>query len=412
MMPLPVTFGVLVLLLMGSAFFSATETALFSLSKIEKRRLAENSPKLAKRVTFHLEHPRRTLVTILIGNLMVNTVAAAMATLLLLKTWGVQSLGIGMGIFTVFFIFVSEILPKVLAVRKSVAIALATAVPLQVMAYLLFPLRQLTRFITDRIVSLIVHEKSEHSDQISAEELKTLVKIGEEEGVLDRQERHMIHKLFQLGERPARVIMTPRTDLVGLDLDDAREKHIEIIRKYHFSNFPVFHHTFDDVLGVVSVQEYVLNPLQDIKTLLKQPLFIPETKRVDDLLEDFRLKSQNFAICVDEYGGTAGIVTLEDILEEIFGEFYDEYAKFENPIRRWGQQEYIVEAKTSLADFNEFFKAHLESQEAATLGGYILEKMGELPQKGSCLELPDFRLKIHDVIKRRIKTVIVERKHD
>ncbi len=399
----------LALLFILSAFFSSAETAIFSLSKMERRRLQQAHPGLSPWVQRHLDHPRQALITILIGNLFVNTLAAANMTLLVLRYLHPGALGFVMVLFTIVLIFFAEILPKTVAVRKNEKISLLAALPLQVISVLLFPFRWTVRWVTEKIIHVLIPEKKEHTDQISEEELKTLVKIGEEEGVLDRQERQMIQKLLDLGERAVKDIMTPRTAIAALDIEEPREKHLEMIQKYHFSHFPVYQGSVDNLLGVVPVQEYVLDRQTPAAQLLKQPLFIPEFKRIDDLLEEFRSKNKNFAVCVDEYGGTAGIVTLEDIFEEIFGEFYDEYAKPENPIRPAGNQEYLVEAKIPLSEFNEFFSLNLEAQETSTLAGFILEKIGEVPEKGKILSLPDCQMKIQDVIRHRlIRTVLVK----
>ncbi len=401
----------LVVLLLLAAFFSAAETAVFSLSKIERRRLQQTHPKLAVWVQKHLDHPRQSLVTILIGNLVVTTLATANVTLLILKYLHPGALGPALVCFTFFLIFFAEILPKSLAVRKNESVSLYTAMPLHAVAVILAPFRWLVRWVTDRIMQVLIPDKKEHSDQISEEELKTLVKIGEEEGVLDRDEQRMIQKLLDLGERSVKDIMTPRTDLAALDIEEPRQKHLELIRKFHFSHFPVYQVSLDNLLGMVPVQEYVLHPEIPASQMVKQPLFVPEFKRIDDLLSDFKSKNVNFAVCVDEYGGTAGIVTLEDIFEEIFGEFYDEYAKPVNPIRPFGAHEFIVDAKIPLAEFNEYFAWKLEANETATLAGYILEKMGEVPEKGKMLDLPEGQMVIHDVIRQRlIRTVIVRPK--
>lgn len=392
-----------------SALFSASETALFSLSKIQRRRLGERLPFFAKWVNYHLEHPRRILITILIGNLLVNIIATSLVTLIVLRYFGARYLSPAMVVFTVLLVLAAEIIPKTFAVRKNESVALYAALPLQVFAVLIYPLRRIVRRVTDRVLDFVVHDKREHHDEISEEELKTLLKIGEEEGVLDRQERYMLQKIFDLGERPVRDIMTPRIDLAALNKDDPRQKQLQVVQEFHFTHFPVYQHSLDNILGVLSVQEFVLNPDTPIQDHLKQPLFVPELKRIDDLLAEFRAQNQSFALCVDEYGGTAGVVTLEDILEEIFGEFYDEYAKVENPIRPLGHGEYIVEAKTPLADFNEHFSTHLKSEEASTLGGFVLEKLGRVPEKGQQLNTPECEIRIHDVIRqRRIRSVVVK----
>ena len=400
--------GVLFLL---SFFFSVSETALFSLSKLDKQKLKEQYPHLSKWIFKHLNEPRKTLGTILIGNLAVTALATATVTLLVLKLFGEARLSMAMAAFTIFLIVFCEMLPKILAVRSRVKMALWVSLPLRFFVAVFAPFRILMRFVTDRILSFLVHEKIEQSDMISEKELKVLVKIGEEEGVLGGQERHMIQKLLDLGERPVKDIMTPRTDLVGLDIEEPSEKHEELIRKYHFTRLPVFQGSLDHVLGIVESQNYLLQePRLDAKQVMREVLFVPESKRIDELLETFRLKNEHLAVCVDEFGGTAGVVTQEDILEEIFGEFYDEYAKVENPIRRLGEDLYLVEGKVNLQEFNNFFSSHLAAEEATTLGGYLFEKMGVIPVKGAVLNTEKFDFVIQDMVRQRIHQVMVRRK--
>jgi putative hemolysin len=402
---------ILGVLFLFSFFFSASETALFSLSKLDKRKLKEQYPHLSKWIFEHLQTPRKTLGTVLIGNLAVNSLATATVTLIVLKLFGNARLGMMMAVFTVFLIVFCEMLPKILAVRSRIKMALAVSLPLKFFAVLFAPFRILMRFVTDRILSFLAHEKIDQSDMISDKELQVLVKIGEEEGVLGGQERHMIQKLLELGERPVKDIMTPRTDLIGLDIEEPSEKHEELIRKFHFTRLPVFQGSIDHNLGVVESQSYLLQePLPDVKQVMSEPLFIPESKRIDDLLETFRSKNERFAVCVDEFGGTAGVVTQEDILEEIFGEFYDEYAKVENPIRRLGEDLYLVEGKVNLTEFNEFFSSHLTAEEATTLGGYLFEKMGVVPVKGSVFNTESFDFVIQDMVRQRIHQIMVRRK--
>ena len=407
----PLHLLVLGVLFLLSFFFSASETALFSLSKLDKRTLKEQYPHLSRWIFEHLEKPRKTLATVLIGNLFVNSLATATVTLLVLRLSGNAGLGAWMAVFTVFLIIFCEMFPKILAVRARIKVALFVSLPLKFFAALFAPFRVLMRFATDRILSLLVHEKIEQSDMISERELKVLVRIGEEEGVLGGQERHMIQKLLDLGERPVKDIMTPRTDLVGLDIEESSERHEELIRKYHFNRLPVFQGSLDHILGVVESQNYLLQePRPDVKQVMKESLFVPESKRIGDLLEMFQIKSERFAVCVDEFGGTAGVVTQEDILEEIFGEFYDEYAKVENPIRRMGEDLYLVEGKVSLQEFNEFFSSHLVAEEATTLGGYLFEKLGVVPVKGTVLNTEWFDFMIQDMVRQRIHQVTVRRK--
>lgn len=402
--------SLLALLFLLAAFFAGTETALFSLTRIERRRLLDRHPHLGKFVNDLLIHPRRALVTLLIGNSVVHTAAAAITTLIALHFFSPKGVSVVIAGFTVALIFVGEIVPKIFAVRNNESVALITAPFLEVMAGVLFPLRRLVQWMSDRILALLVRGKKETSQLISAEELKVLVKIGEEEGILDREERRMIQKLFELGERPIRSIMTPRMDLAALRLGDPWEKHLEKMKSFHFSHFPVYQESLDQIAGVISTQEVILSGEKDLQKFIKSVVYVPELKRIDEVLRDFQKTGDRFAVSVDEFGGTAGVVTLEDILEEIFGEFYDEYAKPEQAIRELGGGEYLVDAKISLSEFNEFFHARLRSKETETLSGFVLEKMGRVPRKNDILELADFSFRIQDMARQRILKIVVRRK--
>lgn len=407
-MPLEIGLVVIGVLFLLSAFFSAAETALFSLSKIERKRLRSRHPKTSKLIDRMLDAPRRTLVTIVIGNLFVNTLSSAMVTLLAMES-DPGRVGWWMLAYTLFLIFFCEILPKVLAVRFNEAMSCFLALPLLVADWVLMPIRVVVRKVSDRILALLGQNVKVQSHELSEDELRTFVEIGEEEGVLDSGERQMIQKLFALGKRPVKDIMTPRIDMVALNVDHEAEKHREIMQRHHFSHLPVFQETRDHILGVVSVQDYMLHDRKDLTALLKQPIFIPETKRIDEVLEEFRSQNKSFAVCVDEHGGTAGIVTLEDVLEEIFGEYYDEYASVEHPIKKFAHEEYLIEAKISLSDFNTYFGSQLKAEEASTLGGFIMEKLGQVPVRGKTLKDQGFEFRIHDMIRLRVKNVMVKR---
>lgn len=400
----------LAVLFLLAAFFAGSETALFSLTRLERRRILERHPHVGRSVNDLLTHPRRALVTLLIGNNIVHTCAAAIATLMILRIFGPQGLGPAIALFTVVLVFVGEMIPKVFAVRNNELIALSTAPLLRAISVILFPLRQVVQWISDWVLSFFVRGRKEPSQLLSAQELKVLVKIGEEEGILDRQERRMIQKLFELGERPVRAIMTPRTDLAALCRGDSWEKQLQVMKSFHFSYFPVFEESLDQITGVVSTHEVILSGERDLQRSLRPVMTVPESKRIDELLRDFQKTGDRFVVCVDEFGGTAGVVTLEDILEEIFGEFFDEYAEPGQPIRELGGREYLVDPKISLNRFNEFFQSRLRSKEAETLGGFILEKMGRIPRKNDGLELTDFTFQIQDMARQRILKIRVKSK--
>ncbi|PIQ85420.1 MAG: hypothetical protein COV74_08895 [Candidatus Omnitrophica bacterium CG11_big_fil_rev_8_21_14_0_20_45_26] len=400
----------LLVLLFFSGFFSGAETAIFSLSKIERRRIKNKHPFIGTTVDYLLDHPRRTLITILIGNMMVNTMAIAIATYFAIALLGIAGVSIIIVIFTLILLFVGEILPKVFAIRNNTLIAEFSAVPLNWFAKLIFPLRWIVRQITDYVLSFLVKEKLKGADRLSEQELRTLAQIGKEEGVLKAKEEQMIARLLDLGNRSVDEIMTPKTEFIAFDINDHPDKLVDLIQRSHFSFIPIYQDTLDNFLGVLSTQEYMLNLPKKIQDLIRTPYYIPETKPIDELLEEFRLKSERFAVCVDEHGGIAGLVTLEDVVEEIFGEFYDEYAKVEELVTEKGSHELVVQAKISLHDLNQKLSCTLRSESSETLSGWILERLGKIPAINESFDYKDCHFQVLEVTKRRIVRVSIRRK--
>ncbi len=400
----------LILLLVCSAFFSGTEAAIFSLSKIEKRRLQAQHPFVWRTISKLLDRPRRTLITILIGNMFVNTTASALATLLAVKWVGPGGVGWTIAVFSFILVMAGELTPKVFAIRHDEWFSRFSAIPLDWISRLLFPIRWLVRSVAGFFLSFLVHDQGKEADLISEKELKALVHIGEEEGALGAEEGKMIQRLFGLGDRIAREIMTPRPDLVAFDVEEGREKLIELIRQSHFSYLPVYEKTLDNLLGVISSQEFMLDAQRRFRELIMPPFYIPETKRVDELLDEFRGQTKRVAFCVDEYGGIAGLVTLEDILEEVFGEFYDEYTKEEPVIRRVGEGRFLVQGKVGLHELNHALNISLESQTSETLNGWLLEKMGCIPKLNDSYRHANTEFVVKEVLRRRILKVEIHKK--
>ncbi len=400
----------LAVLLVLSAFFSGSETAIFSLSKLEKKRLNSRHPKTWKTISSLLDRPRRTLITILIGNMVVNTMAIALVTLITIKWFGPGGVGWTIALFTLVLVIVSELTPKVFAIRHNEWFAFVSAIPLDLIARILFPVRRLVRAVTDWILSFLVREKHGSADLISEEELKALARIGEEEGALRSEEGEMIQNLINLGERMVREIMTPRTDMVAFDLEEGREKLVELIKQFHFSYFPIYEKSLDNLLGVISTQEFMLDNQNRLRELIVTPDYIPETKPIDELLQEFQKRGTRVAICVDEYGGTAGLVTLEDIMEEIFGEFYDEYAKAEPLFKMVGDGSFLVNGKISLHELNEHLGISLTSETSETLSGWLLEQFGKIPKQHESLRWNEIEFHIKEVLRQRILKVEIRKR--
>jgi putative hemolysin len=401
----------LVILLALSAFFSGSETAVFSLSKLEKKRLSQRHPRAWKTISKLLDRPRRTLITILIGNMIVNTMAIAIATTMATEWLGPQGVGWTIAVFTFILVITGELTPKVFTVRNNELFACLFAIPLDWIARLIFPVRRLIRLVSDRILFLIVPEKKKaDADLISESELKALARIGEEEGALNAEERNMIQKLINLGDRIVREIMTPRTEMVSFNMADGREKMVQLVKQFHHSYFPVYEKSHDNILGVISTREFMLDRENRLRELIVPPEYVPETKPIDELLQEFQARKSHVAICVDEYGGTAGLVTLEDVLEEIFGEFYDEYAKPEPLVKAVGEDVFLVHAKVALRDLNEAAGLSLSSQTSETLNGWLLEQFGRIPKTNEVLRFEGCELHVKEVFRQRILKVEIRKK--
>ncbi len=402
--------ALLLALLVLSAFFSGSEAAIFSLSKLEKKRLNTKHPKTWKTISSLLERPRRTLITILIGNMAVNTMAIALVTLITIKCFGPRSVGWTIALFTLVLVIVADLTPKVFAIRHNESFAFASAIPLDFIARVLFPIRRLVRLVTDAILSFLVREKHGNADLVSEEELKALARIGEEEGALRPEEGEMIQNLINLGDRMVREIMTPRTDMVAFDIEEGREKLVVLIKQFHFSYFPVYEKSLDNLLGVISTQEFMLDTQNRLHELIISPDYIPETKPIDELLQEFQKRGTRVAICVDEYGGTAGLVTLEDVLEEIFGEFYDEYAKADPLFKMVGDGSFLVNGKIGLHELNEHLGISLISETSETLSGWLLEQFGKIPKQHESFRWKGIEFHIREVLRQRILKVEIRKK--
>ncbi|MBI4372732.1 MAG: HlyC/CorC family transporter [Candidatus Omnitrophica bacterium] len=399
----------LAVLLAFSAFFSGSEAAIFSLSKLEKKRLSTQHPKVWKTISTLLERPRRTLITILIGNMVVNTMATTMVIVMAVELFGSSSIGWTIAVFTFVLVIIGELTPKIFSIRHDERVALISAIPLDFLARILYPIRRLVRWVTDGILSFLVRDVKKNADLISETELKALARIGEEEGTIRPEEGEMIHNLINLGNRAIREIMTPRTDLIAFGIDEGHQKLAVLIKQFHFSHFPVYEKSLDNLLGVISTQEFMLNRNAELKSLIKPPYYMPETKPIDELLEEFQKKGERVAICVDEYGGTAGLVTLEDILEEIFGEFYDEYAKTDPLIRNLGEGRFLVHGKTSLHETNETLGLSLKSEASETLNGWLLEQFGRIPKQHESFRWHGVEFYIKEMFHQRILKVEIKK---
>lgn len=402
-------FILLVILLMFSAFFSASETALMTLSKIRIRHLVEENVKGAQLIQKLVNNPSKLLGAILIGNNVVNIGASALMTAMAIAYFGEAGVGIATGVMTLIVLIFGEITPKSLAAQNSEKVSFLVAKPIALITFVLAPLINVLMVVTNAIIFLLGGKTGERQISITEDELKTIVNVSHEEGVLEIEERKMIHNVFEFGDTAAKDVMTPRTNMISIDVNSSYEETFELFKKEQFTRIPVFEDSFDNIVGIITIKDLVFDvsdPKEfDMRIHMRQPVFTFEFKPTADLLADMREVRAQMAIVLDEYGGTAGIVTVEDLIEEIVGEIVDEYDEVEKEIQVICEDEYVLDGSTKIEDVNEMIGMHLESEHFDTIGGYIIEIMGNLPEVGECIERNGIRFVIESVDKNRIESI-------
>ena len=403
----------LVLLLVGSAFFSSAETALTTVNRIQIQLLAEEDNKKAKRVEMILDQSSKMLSAILIGNNIVNISASALATTLTISVFGNAYVGLATGILTLLVLVLGEITPKSLASIFSLQLSLAYSGFIWMLMRILTPVIFVVEAIRTGILKLMGVDPNAKGNRITEDELKTLVDVGLEEGAIENDEFEMITNVFSLDDSLAKDIMIPRIDMSFLHVDATYDEVIELYRETSYTRFPIYSETRDTIIGTINVKDLLLYPKDEpfhIRKLLREPHFTFEHKEVGTLLMEMQEGGISLVIVLDEYGATSGMITMEDILEEIVGEIRDEYDKDETDaiIEMKPGREYLIDGSTNLTDVNDTLKIDLESEEYDSLGGYIIEKLDRLPKSGETIQLDNGIKMITELVKRnRVEKVHV-----
>lgn len=396
-------------LLLFSAFFSGTETAVFSLSRIQVKRIEEKNPKNSHILKSLLDNPTRTLNTILIGNTLVNVAASVVIANLFIMFFGERSVGISVFVMTFLVLIFGEVTPKIFAINNAERIVGYLIRPIHVISMIFLPLHIIFLKISDFFVAMIVRNVKKQP-YMTEEELKTLISMGEEEGIIDQNEEYMINTVFELSERYVSEIMTPRVDVMAADMSFTKQELIDLMKQSRHKQIPVFNDNIDDLTGVIDAREYLLNPVDNWQSLIRPVLLIPKTKKIYDLLIEFRTKKLEIAVAVDEFGGTAGLVTLDDILEEIVGEIMDEYDDDQKePIKKIGSRTFLIQGDTLLKDVEEIVGVIFETEEVETIGGFVMQVLGRIPLSGDNFKYKHCKLTVNKVSKNRVLSVIIKR---
>ncbi len=315
-------------LIILSGLFSGSETALFSLSWFRRRKIQLSTAPKAKYVSELLSSPRRTLATILIGNMIVNIAATSIATVIAVNLFGEAGVIISILFMTIILLLFGEVTPKIMAIQNSEKFSTFVSLPLVYFSKIILPIRWLLQKISGAFISVFTKQATPEPF-ITEKELKAMVSISEKEGIIDKEEEKMIRTIFDFGHRRVDEIMTPRINIVGCDIKAKKEELIDIMKKSKFSKIPIYEDGLGHITGVVYTKEFMLNPKDDWSGYIKKPLFVSEAEMIDDLLIKFQSERNYIAIIVDEFGKTRGLLTLEDVLEEIVGEIHDEYDRFQ-----------------------------------------------------------------------------------
>ena len=400
----------LVLLVAMSSVFSSSETAITSVSKIKVRQLDQKDNKNAHLLKKLHDNMQTTISTILIGNNIVNIAASSIATILFTNIFHQNGALISTVVMTVFVLIFGEVLPKTIAQYKNKSVALKFSRFIYFLTLVFKPIVKVLNLLTRLIIKLFVGE-DEDSSTLTEEELKTLVEVSEEEGVLKNQETEIMINALELKETLAVDIMTPRTSMASVDIEDAESDLKEIIKNITYSRIPVYEGSIDDIIGVLHIKELAHKIIEDdrdfkVRDILKPAFYAYEYIPVVDLFKQMRTKNISISIIIDEYGGTSGIVTMEDILEELVGEIDDEYDN-EKEVTKLSDNEYLVDPEMRIDEVNERFDLDIKSDKFDSIGGFVIELLDRMPKSKDEVEFENLKFVVVNVDKRKITQLMI-----
>ncbi|MEI3569747.1 MAG: hemolysin family protein [Roseburia faecis] len=401
-----------IILLCLSAFFSSSETALTTVNQIRMRTLADNGDKRAARVLRVTGNPGKMLSAILIGNNIVNLSASSISTSLAIHLFGNTGAGIATGILTFLILIFGEVTPKTMATIKADSMSLTAAAPIGFLMKILTPVIFIINKLSLGLMFLLHVNIKDAQKKMTEEELRTIVDVSQENGVIEHEERDMIHNLFDFGDAEAKEIMVPRIDMTFVQADATYQEVLDIFRQDMFTRLPVYEDSTDNVIGIINMKDFLLQndtPEFSVRNLLREPYFTYEHKNTADLFLEMRKSSISLAIVLDEYGVTAGLITLEDLLEEIVGEIRDEYdADEEDDITRISDREFYVLGSANLNDVSDALSLHFTSDDYDTIGGYCLGLLDHLPEKNEIILTDNnILLRIDRMEKNRIERIYI-----
>lgn len=401
----------LAFLLMASGFFSSSETALMSISKIKLKHMLAAQTKGAKRIEAILENPNKVLSTILVGNNIVNIGASALATSLAIHFFGSKGVSIATLVMTILVLIFGEITPKSLASQNSEKVALKVVKPIELLMLVLTPVTKAINFITNGIIKALGGDPMDQNTLITQEELKTIINVSHEEGVLEMKEREMIHNIFEFNDNQIKSILIPRTEVAFLDINSDYQTVLEFFKRKQYSRVPVYENSFDHIVGVLNLKDFMFVNQSNFKLsdYLKTPFFTYEFVKITDLFDQMRINRVHLAMVLDEYGGTVGIITMEDLLEVIVGDIQDEYDDSLPLIERIGDFEWHVSGYSKLEDISSLLNIKISSNDFDSIGGFLLGQFGSLPDLNHEIVYKKYLFKVLEIDNNRIQKIAIKK---
>lgn len=403
----------LVFLLLASSFFSAAETAFSSVNKVRLKNYMQEGDKRAKNALYSVKNFDKTLSTLLVGNNIVNMASSSIATVLAIRLIGdsgplIATLGV-----TIVVLLFGEILPKSLAKEYSESFALSIAGVLKFLTLFMYPITIVFTKAQKWFIKLFT--KGKRKPSVTEQELKFIIQDIEKEGVLEEEESDLLCSALEFDEKTAEDILTPRVDIVAIDIDDPAEKNEQIILKERYSRIPIYKESIDNIIGVLHTRDYIegmaLGKKCDISKMIVPAYFIYKTKKLSKILSEFKKNKLHIAIVSDDYGGTIGMLTMEDLLEQIVGDIWDEDEEIEHKLVKVSENLYRVSADVNiheLFDLLEIYDRNFNSS-SVSFGGWVLETMGRMPDEGDTLEYKDLKITVEKISSNRIASLLVEK---
>lgn len=402
---------VIIIGIMLSAFFSSSETALTSLNIFKIRQMEKNGVEKAPLVRKLDDNLGSVLTTILIGNNIVNIVTTTVATLFFTDVMGPRGAVISPIILTIVVLIFGEVTPKNIAAANSEKLALKVASPIRFLDVIFKPISFLLGKITGLISSAFISEE-ENSNLVTEEDLKTIVDVSEEQGVINNEESEMINNVFEFGNSDVSDIMTPRTNMEAIAVDCDQEELNELLKNTNHSRIPVYGKNIDNIVGILHMKDIVSSIAEgkelNLEDIIRPAFYVYDNMHIFDLFTNMRSENVSLAIVIDEYGGTSGLVTIEDIVEELVGEIDDEYDTDEKDIFKVDEGTFLVKPSLHLSDFNDYFDVELEEFKNDSIGGYVIDHLARIPVEGDIVEVDNMILTVDKVDRYKIEMLKVE----